>query len=73
MPIRADRLVTAQDRLIAELEALLSSPGRSTGACPSGHLPDMARDVLARAGALASLHRVIKAGRRGSCMDREEQ
>ena len=42
------------------------SPGRGAGACPTGHLPDMARDVLARAGALASLHRVIKTGRSGS-------
>ena len=63
---RADRLVTAQDRLIAELEALPRSPRRGAGACPTGHLPDMARDALARAGALASLHRVIKIGRSGS-------
>src|SRR5215472_16437652 len=35
---RADQLVTAQDRMVAELEALLTLRSRAAG-CTAGHLP----------------------------------
>ena len=54
---RADRMVTTQDRLVTELEGLRRLPGRSAGGCLAGH-PPVARDDLARAGALAALDRL---------------
>src|SRR6516164_8143393 len=53
---RADQLVTTQDRMVAELEALhslLLSPH-------SRHLPNMARDDMVRAVALAAQDRMTR-------------
>src|SRR5262252_5694428 len=55
---RADQLVTTQDRMVAELESPPPTPTLTprsrTAGCPAGHLPNMARDNMVRAVALAA-------------------
>jgi hypothetical protein len=51
---RADRMVTAQNKLIAELEALRALLEAAHALGPPGHHSDMARDILARALELAA-------------------
>ena len=55
---RADRMVTTQDRLVTELEGLRRLLAAAQEAAWPGHPPEVARDDLARAGALAALDRL---------------
>jgi hypothetical protein len=58
---RADQLVTTQDRMVAELEALRSLLEAAQPAAPSvtSRIPDMARDDMARADPLAQSMRSL--------------
>src|SRR5262249_14792926 len=58
---RADQLVTTQDRMVAELEALRSLLEAAQQAAPpvTSRIPDMARDDMARADPLAQSMRSL--------------